>query len=396
MTSKKRISVQIVYRNYKPLHKIHESLIESPPTGVNYIVPKPIRYINKLTKIYKILGDVGIIKKIIQVFQQVFFANEKLSKSDDIDLIHYINIISKTAPPKPYVVEFEHPSALTNFNGDSSYLLDQAARFLENEMCKAVICMSEAAKESLKSIYKERYGIIEDKVEVIYPAIDVKRITTIAPDHKLIIKSDRTKFLFVGNGAYRKGLEEVLWAFRKYQSEVGGNSLELHIISNDARAVVAHYDVTNVRQYKSEYSKEDIIKYFFKTVDYFIMPTKADTFGMVFVDALAAGTPVISTTQYAVPEIVTDQVDGLLLPYRGLLDTVDLPTREQNQKTNTKNIDDNLAESIFELLNKIVGDDDLRKILSENTIKKFQDNGVLSIDNRNKKFLEVYQRALGQ
>jgi glycosyltransferase involved in cell wall biosynthesis len=52
----------------------------------------------------------------------------------------------------------------------------------------------------------------------------------------------------------------------------------------------------------------------FKTSDIFVFPTRADSFGIVAVEASAAGLPVIAARVGAIPEIVLDGETGLIIP----------------------------------------------------------------------------------
>lgn len=45
-----------------------------------------------------------------------------------------------------------------------------------------------------------------------------------------------------------------------------------------------------------------------------LLPTFADTFGFSVPEAMAGGTPVLATAQAALPEIIDDGIDGMLLP----------------------------------------------------------------------------------
>jgi glycosyltransferase involved in cell wall biosynthesis len=50
------------------------------------------------------------------------------------------------------------------------------------------------------------------------------------------------------------------------------------------------------------------------SLDILIMPSWAETFGRVVIEAMASGTPVIATNAGGVPDIITDGSDGLLVP----------------------------------------------------------------------------------
>ncbi len=60
----------------------------------------------------------------------------------------------------------------------------------------------------------------------------------------------------------------------------------------------------------------DDVRPFLASLDLFVMPSHAETYGLVLIEAMAMGRPVIATDAGGVPEIVRDGVDGLLVPPR--------------------------------------------------------------------------------
>lgn len=53
---------------------------------------------------------------------------------------------------------------------------------------------------------------------------------------------------------------------------------------------------------------------FFHSIDIFVLPSHHEPFGIVFIEAMAAGVPVVSTRSEGPREVLTDGVDGLLTP----------------------------------------------------------------------------------
>ena len=53
----------------------------------------------------------------------------------------------------------------------------------------------------------------------------------------------------------------------------------------------------------------------FRNCEIFLMPSRSDAFGISFLEAWAAGKPVIGARIGATPEVIRDEVDGLLVKF---------------------------------------------------------------------------------
>jgi len=63
------------------------------------------------------------------------------------------------------------------------------------------------------------------------------------------------------------------------------------------------------------YIGDDILPLYYQAADLFVMPTKAlEGFGLVILESLASGTPVLATSVGAIPEILSKFDDKFLLP----------------------------------------------------------------------------------
>lgn len=117
------------------------------------------------------------------------------------------------------------------------------------------------------------------------------------------------RVLFVGGDFPRKGGWDLLEVWRAAQL---GPQAELHLITDwplDARKLPANTIVhAGIRAYTRAWFDQ------WRTADIFVLPTRAEAFGMVFQEAAAAGLPSIGTNLNAVPELVVDGVTGMLVP----------------------------------------------------------------------------------
>ena len=58
----------------------------------------------------------------------------------------------------------------------------------------------------------------------------------------------------------------------------------------------------------------------FQEADIYLMPSRSDAFGIAFLEAWAAGTPVIGARIGATPEVIQENIDGLLVEFDNPLD----------------------------------------------------------------------------
>jgi glycosyltransferase involved in cell wall biosynthesis len=163
-----------------------------------------------------------------------------------------------------------------------------------------ITCFSHFVRRSVV----DDYGVPEEKVTTIYPAT---RLSSFANIHRKYVAVEPVRLLFVGNDFVRKGGEDLLAVV----AQGIGVPCELDIVSNDPISVS---QFPGVRLHKGirPYSQELIQLY--QAADIFVMPTREDCLGHVFVEAMAAGLPTVGSTVMAVPEVVRDGITGLGVP----------------------------------------------------------------------------------
>ncbi len=115
------------------------------------------------------------------------------------------------------------------------------------------------------------------------------------------------KILYVGSISIRKGIQYLLPAIHQLRER--GWAVSLTLVGE----LQLNIDKMNEYEgwvYKGALSKTDV-QLMFDKHDLFVFPTLSDGFGMVQVEAMSRGLPVIASKHCA--EVVTNNVDGLIL-----------------------------------------------------------------------------------
>jgi glycosyltransferase involved in cell wall biosynthesis len=172
----------------------------------------------------------------------------------------------------------------------------------------AVLCHSTWAARSAI----EEYATDPRKVHVVPVGANLDE----GPPREVALgrkKSDHCRLLFLGTDWQRKGGEIAFETLLKLEEL--GISAELIVcgctppkrFSHERMKVIPFLNKNDERQHKE-------LEQLFMMSDFLLLPTRADTFGMVFCEANAFGLPAITTNTGGVPEAVRDGENGFLLP----------------------------------------------------------------------------------
>ncbi len=159
-------------------------------------------------------------------------------------------------------------------------------------------------------------------VHVIHHGVDSQRFSPISGEAEQAraarIRSEwgvtqgQVVFLFVGV-LERKGLEVALRSFALLSSEQRARSRLVAIGAGDHKRFVALSEELGIRsQFTLMGPRRDIAECF-QAADVFLFPTFYEPFGMVILEAMATGLPVITTREAGASELIEDGVSGLLV-----------------------------------------------------------------------------------
>jgi phosphatidyl-myo-inositol alpha-mannosyltransferase len=166
----------------------------------------------------------------------------------------------------------------------------------------ARIAVSEAAAWTGRRWFGGEYTIIPNGVDVEAAPID-----PVEPSSDL-------RILFVGRPEERKGLPILLTAFNALVEHVPCRLTVIGADREDVLRYVADPDLLRFMDVRGRVSGESLWAELHRA-DVLCAPSlSGESFGMVLTEAFAAGTPVIASAIAGYSDVVSDGVDGLLVP----------------------------------------------------------------------------------
>ena len=175
-----------------------------------------------------------------------------------------------------------------------------------------------AISSSVKNEIIKNYGTPEEKINVVYSGVNLDEFS---PENKEKyskeirakhgIPTDDLLLLFVGNPFGRKGLEYLLKAL----STLKYSNVKLLVSGKDDpipyKSLIQKLGLEDKVVFNIGLTPE-IFKYY-AAADIFVFPTLYEPFGLVILEAMASGLPVVTSEIAGSAELITDGKDGFKL-----------------------------------------------------------------------------------
>ncbi|MDA8213829.1 MAG: glycosyltransferase family 4 protein [Nitrospiraceae bacterium] len=201
-------------------------------------------------------------------------------------------------------------------------ILDDKTNFQKRLVMEKVdmfLPFTETAKRVLRM-----EGVPEGKIKVIYPGVDTERFKPGDKPDELLSKNniDRDSFviLYVGKLVSWKGIHNLVYAAKILKDK----GIKDFVVAVAGKGAQKENMQKLIRETKTDehFRFLDFVSYaeipdVYRMADVFVLtsyPTMTwqEQFGMVLVEAMASGKPVISTMSGSIPEVVGDA--GILIP----------------------------------------------------------------------------------
>ncbi|MFL2784715.1 MAG: glycosyltransferase [Dehalococcoidia bacterium] len=184
-----------------------------------------------------------------------------------------------------------------------------------------VLVLTDVERQDIVNLYQ----INADKIQVISGGVDTDTFYQIpkddAKDSLGFLNPHKKTILYVGRIEPIKGLDVLLDAMKilKESQEVqliivGGNlsdDTNLNKLRDQAKNLGINQDV-----FFTGSLEQSKLKNYYSAADVFVLPSHYESFGLVALEAMACGTPVIASRVGGISSFVQDGADGYLVPWR--------------------------------------------------------------------------------
>jgi starch synthase len=187
------------------------------------------------------------------------------------------------------------------------------------EHADRVIAVSEAMRDDVMKVYP---AVDATKVKVVYNGIDPEEFfpdpRTDGPD-RLGVDPHAPMVLFVGRVTRQKGITYLLEAARSFDPDAQvvfcAGAPDTPEIEREVRAQVAELAERRkgVFWFEEMLARAELVQ-FMSHASVFVCPSIYEPFGLINVEAMACGVPVVASAVGGIPEIVKDGETGLLVP----------------------------------------------------------------------------------
>jgi UDP-glucose:(heptosyl)LPS alpha-1,3-glucosyltransferase len=191
-------------------------------------------------------------------------------------------------------------------------LLAMEREYFKRARPRAVVCTSQREVDDVANLYG-----VDASLTTVVPnwydprLFNYRRRATEGAEARarMAVTNDEIAVIFVANELHRKGFKQLITAF----SRVDDDRLSLHVIGRAApTAYRARIEELGLQRRIRYHGATQDVGAWLAGADLLVLPTQYEPFGLVIIEALAAGVPVITTRIAGAAEAVRHGETGLL------------------------------------------------------------------------------------
>lgn len=219
----------------------------------------------------------------------------------------------------------------------------------------------------------EEYGLSKTKVSVL--SMGVNRNVFFSQEktairNKLDVNENLTNLLFVGNIIKEKGMEDLIQALSIIKKQ--DPTIHLHVVGQAKQESYLQFLHERIKELQIEETvtfhgpkTQKEVAEWMNAADIFVLPSHIEGFGLVAVEAMACGTPVVGTDTGGLSYLLKGDTGSLAVPKS--------------------------PSSIAEAINRVTEDDNYRQHLISNGKQKAAQNDSSTITDR---VITIYEEAM--
>ena len=210
----------------------------------------------------------------------IFSSFKALVGNEKYDVVHAFNIPSAfamkytKAKKKVLSVHGIYSEQVNSLHSDTTA---KAASITESKVLKWADKLTTDSK-TVKNIYKEKLGI---DFEFLYAPLDISKFNNIQQ-----IPKKENQIVYIGRDSYEKGID----ILKKIENEVNGKVV-----------------------YCTDLKWEDAMNHL-KASSIIVIPSRMESIPQVIKEAFYLKIPIIATNVGGIPELITNNVNGILVP----------------------------------------------------------------------------------
>ena len=235
-------------------------------------------------------------------------------RREGIDLFHAPHYVLPPLTPCKSVVtihdciHLRFPQYLPN---RLAYAYARSSLWAATHRANRVLTVSETSKRDILRYFR----VPESKIDVIYNAIDERFHETPSAEEMRHVQEryqlDDPFVLYAGNIKPHKNLERLIEAFHMLRKDGGFETVKLLIIGDEIskyatlRRAVHRYKLHKHVRFLG-FVSDKTLACLYRLAGVFVFPSLYEGFGLPPLEAMASGTPVITSDQSSLPEVVGD------------------------------------------------------------------------------------------